>query len=370
MKEKLKIAALFLLLVVLILVDIRILLGLLVLSFIFLKFTLVNEGTAKAVMRMGSFRKFVMAWENHYLDDNYNCKKSKKNKKNKPPFGGLRFVGIRFIDKVYKYKFSWTSITHEGEAKVHKDENLDYIILKPDVYLVEVKEAEDKNLLPVDIKAVVTIEINNPYKALFMIQDWFEAVVHKIKPAVRNFITSDTYENLIRDKEDIGRDITDTLEKENFFKEFNDNYGVSVKKIEVMQIDPPKEYLEATVKPWYRGQEAKARAVETVGAVINMIAEATGKSSQEIQEEIKNNPEVEKEFKKMSQDLICREMALDKGAFLDIRTQNSLQDVIAIWKKILSTGGSNEAKSKTEAKKDDVKDKMKGFNDWAEKNKK
>jgi hypothetical protein len=75
-----------------------------------LRFTKVEEGTAKAIVRLGAFRKIVMAWKDYELDEEWNVKPvSEIGKKLHLP-GGLRFVGFWPLDKVYTYKFRWRGI--------------------------------------------------------------------------------------------------------------------------------------------------------------------------------------------------------------------------------------------------------------------
>lgn len=216
-------------------------------------FTFVKEGEAKMVMRGGTFRKAIIQWKGHKLDSNENVIEGT----NRHLFGGLQFYGLWPLDNIYRYKFEWTSLTPDGSPLHHVPEILDYILLKQDVYFGEVKEAEDKEMFPLNVGFVLTLETVNPYKALFNVQNWIEAVISKTIPMVRNAMTRDKYENLIANTEDLNNGIGKNLDDSGLKKFFLEFYGVNVIAIQIQTIDPPEEYREATLKQFVAEQDAK-----------------------------------------------------------------------------------------------------------------
>jgi regulator of protease activity HflC (stomatin/prohibitin superfamily) len=102
---------------------------------------------------------------------------------------------------------------------------------------------------------ILTARVINPYKALFRIENWLEAVVNRIKPFVRDYTTTASYAELIKDAARIGTEIYKRLEEENLLPEFRGDYGVDVKKIEVKSINPPKEYREVTLLKYVAERE-------------------------------------------------------------------------------------------------------------------
>ena len=337
-------------------------------------FTFVNEATSKIIVKAGKFEKAFIQWKRHTLDENWNIVSedtwvkdgkvvaegtvgAKKYKEPWHPFGGLRYYGLWPIKDVYTYYFAWTGVTQEGEIDIHPKEKLDYILLRDDVYWFAALEQETKEpeLLPVDVEILLTIRVVNPYKALFAIENWLETVINRVKPITRDCIGKYFYDELISRKGRIGDEIQGLAEEAKVLDDFLNRYGVEIRKIELKDVNPtakPTTALrEATLKKFLAEQEKKAiivmaeavsrrRTQETVGAIIQMISQATGRTIEEVQTEIKANRKLSREFEKFSEDLIRRQIAIDGKSFLDIRIEGArgiektLLNLIAAFKKI------------------------------------
>lgn len=109
--------------------------------------------------------------------------------------------------------------------------------------------------------------------------------------------------------------------------------------------------LEAEAAPF----EAEQRAEETGGAVVQMFCKMTGMPRFEIEKALRENPqefvEKYKSFWEKSWDTVYRRMGIDGRAYLDIRTQNSLQDLIALWQRI-PKGKEEKGEQKEKEKKE------------------
>ncbi len=349
-------------------------------------FTFVEEGTAKAVVRGatfkkvttpegkvykvtkgGQFRRALIQWRGYTLDRKSNVVEGRERWH---PFGGLRYYGFWPFDQIYTYIFQWTGVAENGEIQSHPKEKLDYILLKDDIYWAEVENAEDEELLPLNVEVILTQRVVNPRKALFAVQSWLETIVNRIKPAVRDSITSKPYKLLIQKTEAIGEEIYGKLEEELLEKEFLDRYGIDVRKIEVKEINPREEYRDATLKKWLGQREAEARAAATTGTLLEMITEQTGISLEDIQKMLRENPEgfitKYKDLLTENLDLIKRRMAIDGNAFLDVKTDNPIQDLIALWKRMPvgnpqgeGEKGMPEGKGKEEKKEETEEERIK-----------
>lgn len=254
--------------------------------------TFVKEGTTKIVVKGDQFNKALIQWKDYTFDKDWNVVKNgtavpedvKKEIKQgqiklynfdqeegvyREPrhlFGGLRFYGFWPIKDIYIYRFTWTGVKENGEIDRHPTEILDYILLKSDIYWCQLVGAEEKELLPLTIELISTVGIKNPYKALFKIENWLEAVINRIKPSIRDYVAKSGYKVLVKKKEAMGGKLHDGME--NLRKEFEEKYGVDIQKIEVKDIKPPKEQLEATLKKWSAEREKEA-------IIIKAEAEAT-----------------------------------------------------------------------------------------------
>lgn len=198
-------------------------------------FTIVPEGRAKAVVKMGSFEKFLIQWKGFKFDSEWNVVPGEERHH---PFGGLRWVGIPPFWEVYRYKFSWTGVDVNGELIPHKKEELDYVLLMEDVYWAKISAAEDKDSLPLDIELLVTMKVVNPYKALFQVQNWSEMVMNRLKPLFREYVAGSSYQDLLKKKteaEEKFYQMIGTIAEEEF-----ENYGVQIVEngIEIKNIDP------------------------------------------------------------------------------------------------------------------------------------
>lgn len=229
-------------------------------------FTFVKEGTAKIIVKAGRFQKALIQLGGMTLDNGWNVVPDgtvvagRVFQGKRHLLGGLRFYGFWPLFDVYIYKFQWAGVTGEGEIQKHPPEILDYILLKEDVYWAKVESAEDKELLPLDLELLLTIRIANPYKALFRIENWLEAVINRIEPRVRDLITQNPYEVLISDMkaiEDRLLEFSVALRE----KEFSERYGVDLRQIEVRGINPPAEYREATLKKYLAERQKEATVV-------------------------------------------------------------------------------------------------------------
>ncbi|MCK5044246.1 hypothetical protein KAR26_00765 [Candidatus Parcubacteria bacterium] len=238
-------------------------------------FTFVKEGSAKAIMRAGKFEKILIQWEGRGLTENGDVSWFEEDKSFlRRLFGGLWYYGFWPLHDVYIYKFDWTGIKENGEPNPHQGKTLDYILVKEDVYRVEIKDAEDKDLLHLLVEVVMPIRIVNPRKALFDVENWLEAVIALVAPAVRDAITQDTYKNHIRNPESLGEKIFSLLKKQ--IKRFEKDYGVKILDIGIKNIDPPEEYREASIKEYLAEQEKKRIKILAEAQKQKLITEAEG----------------------------------------------------------------------------------------------
>jgi regulator of protease activity HflC (stomatin/prohibitin superfamily) len=234
-------------------------------------FTFVPEGRAKIVVRGDAFREALIQWEGHDLarrssDDIDVWDVIERPDQPRRFWGGLRFYGFWPIVDIFVYSFSWTGVAQDGQVQSHTKELLDYILVKVDVYWAQVRKAEDKQMLPLDVELVLTIRVINPYKALFRVQNWLETVINRIEPAVRDAITEDTYERWISEEKDLADRLISDKETQELLKELRSSFGIEVSAIEVRSINPTTAELDesrkATLKRYFAEKERDRITVE------------------------------------------------------------------------------------------------------------
>lgn len=253
-------------------------------------FTFVQEGTAKVILTFGQFSRAIISYVGHELNEEWEVVEKKSPKiitelLKKTKLGGLKPIGIPLIHSVHAYKFKWASFEQiEGQEGVaHKvvphEKIIDYILVQDDVYYTFLEKAETKGMVPIDVSMLLTIKIVNVYKALFKVQDWLEATLNQIKPSLREFIGTREFEELTNPegKEKMDGKFKNFLTESKIDEFLKENYGVELRKAEIVTIDPSGErgtkYVEAASKKWEAEKEkdrikiianAEAKRIEKV----------------------------------------------------------------------------------------------------------
>lgn len=178
------------------------------------------------------------------------------SQQDKPPVFGLYFFPWPF-QQVYEYDFSWVSIDQYGEEKEHK-ERLDYILLSDAVYFFKVTEEVDKNLLPLDVKGLITVRVVEPHLALFAAQNWLKIVIALIQTLIRGEIAEGEYKELTAGRKMIGTNLMNDPDVKRVLAGLETDYGIRVLKIEIRNIDPPAKFRELTMAEIIAEQEKKA----------------------------------------------------------------------------------------------------------------
>ncbi len=290
-------------------------------------FTLVDEGSAKVILFNKQFYKVMMRYRGFRLkEENYDVmpvSQQNENIRRLLRLGGLEFIGIWPFYTVHKYRFRWTKIKRElKDGKLVKsiepeDKTIDYILVQADVYYARLEGIETIGLVPLDMEFVLTIRIINPYKALFRTQDWFEYVVNRLLPYIRQFCSGKEFNELIQEKQHSTGDLYRFLEwgimkrkgeekteerslelssqdeallkKEGKTEEeieqikkerrwgiiqlLREIYGIDVMGVEIDSIVPEKRYEEIASKQWEATREAER--IETVyGKIIKDYGES------------------------------------------------------------------------------------------------
>ncbi len=264
--------------------------------------TYVEEGHAKAVMVNGQFHRAIMSFKGHIFANQDPEKKTSVNdieaKDNKdgsdgykkkclhpwdiiederekigknffyflfPFMKGIKWVGLYPFAKIYSYNFKWASLV-EGKI-IPEDKIIDYILTKSDVYSLTVLEAETKEgeLVPINMRIILTIEINNPYKSLFLVQNWLETIENQIGASVRKFIGTKALGELITVK-DVKKEILSNDVLGGIPEQVEHEYGAKIKLAQISDMNPnDKNIREATTKVYVAEQTAKANEIEGEG---------------------------------------------------------------------------------------------------------
>lgn len=232
-----------------------------------------KESTSMQIMRFGSYKRTIFCKKDFTLnDDGYIVSGESLNFH----IGGLYWVSFWKpwgIDKIYTRTMRFDKALPDGTLEKHEDPDTNFMLTGMQYqYMLTFESAEDSDGLPLSGKMTMTAMIVNPRKALFDVKEWFYALVGRVLPVVREYISEHSYEKLINDKSvKLDQDVFKALNEKCIDSSDQDNdtkksiidilykqYGIALLALETVNIDPPPEYREVTLKKYLADQEAKA----------------------------------------------------------------------------------------------------------------
>jgi regulator of protease activity HflC (stomatin/prohibitin superfamily) len=269
-------------------------------------FTTVPEGHFKIVTRFGSLRRVILAKNNHKIDDNGDIVELQQGEAAEETLpGGLRFLGWPYIDSVYKKDMKFKKSLPNGEVK-------DYDVAKEDTFKAKVdypyalvfSRCEDINNLPLQGHALLLANVTNPAKSQFATANFYEAMVDLALSSVRKCLEGFTFDE-IKKKKDLDKLIWKELKKprpegkRSVLRELLEDYGVEVRALRIVNVDPPEEYRKISLTKWTADREkdaaravAEKEAEETEGRVIQAVAKANGLTREELEAILKADPKL------------------------------------------------------------------------------
>lgn len=291
---------------------------------------------------------------------------AKKYKESLHPLGGLRWIGWYPMNTIAFYDFAWTGVDQAGKVDPHPKESLGLLVLTDDNYYFPPRPLETRppENLPVLIPMASTIRIANPRKAIFAAEKFLEITDQAIESVKRDFNAAHDYEELISER-DIGDQILMMAEYRGITGELFTRYGIELRKLRALDVivaeakDVKNDLQRATLRTFEATQTAKAtlitamatsqrRAKETMGSIVQMMAETTGDDPKDIQAKIKKSPRLRSQLQKFIQELTVRQVSIAGKSFVDIRVEGaegiekSLLNFIAAYQRIPSKVGSEK----------------------------
>jgi hypothetical protein len=326
-----------------------------------------EEGYAKIVVRGESFHEAYIKTAGKVLSVNYDVvdEGAKVPLKEEPStLFGMVFLFWPFY-RVYTYKQKW--VKFKDGMKQKREEVLNHVLLMAYVYYVEVLNAETYGKISVNMGIAVEAKIVNPYKAMFMIKDWNAAMTSWIEGATRDFVSKNSYEEIIRG------DLASQL-KAHILKQISDdlrNYGVVIVELTVIHIEPAdKEYEEATKAQVIEARkreatitraraDAEKESIARMESVIFMVAASSGQTVDALKAELLKNPGALSTKYRVAYEaamaLVNKNMAIAGNSYLEINTGggsgsgggsgfNEMLTAIVAANKILNQGQGQQQK--------------------------
>ena len=185
-------------------------------------------------MHFGEFTRSVMSWEGHHLKKDWEVREDRDQEEEIPEElpdphwmdkhlpGGLYWIGMPWANKVYDYHFQYTNIrqgstgpttqtphgvmstVEQGKLQdllflISRDERPDFIFLKRDVYGITFQDTDDQDMIPLSFIALLTARVVNPYRALFMTEQWLEQVTNFLRRYVKEYVGRYSFIELVTD---------------------------------------------------------------------------------------------------------------------------------------------------------------------------
>jgi len=360
--------------------------------------TFPEEGTIVNLIEGEDFFKGLLSLKGYHLEGN-DVKKNETTGtllprwkawwNNKNIFGMRPFLWP--IHRVHYYIQAWTKEEMDG-AVTYVAEILSHVLVKRYMYTMIFPDNEDNENVPVEIKMGIEVQLSNGYKPIFQSQNWYIAMQKVVGGSLRHFVSQQGFNDLIKrkDKQPLEVEFFQKLEEAGTIKSLDDVYAAKITRILIPQVNPDPKYREATTRQAVAEMnlagaivDAKATSIkrgrELIGALMYMLHEQTGLPEEELREKIKEDPseffEKYGDLFKANLDLIQRQMALDKGGFIDIRVpegsnSGGLLELVALLQKMASsslpqkapTAKSDSVTSRTkDAKEQKKKDILEGL---------
>lgn len=122
----------------------------------------------------------------------------------------------------------------------------------------------------VTVDAVVYYEVTDPFKLLFSIQNFTEAVTKLSQTTLRNLIGEMDLDQTLVSREIINRKPREIL------NDVTDKWGIKVTRVELKRIDPPEDVMTAMHKQMKTERQKRAMILEVEGAKQSAILKAEG----------------------------------------------------------------------------------------------
>ncbi len=262
-------------------------------------FTKPDEGTFQAVVNGNEFSHFVLAYSGHKFkgtgpdEERWEIVPDPDYKKNRFNIFGWRLVGVPFAQTVYSYKLSWRELKQVGKkseivARTDETTNFGFATRFPYAMVLPDGEThgEDGEIIPVTLEYVAIIRITNPYKALFMNEDWPQIIESILNEIAKDYALSKTYEELISEKtsghksggfsdrilcpQDIEAEdghVPETgPDPEKSIQEWvAETYGITITNAYLLNVDPLPEWRELTQRRTTATIEADVLRTEAEG---------------------------------------------------------------------------------------------------------
>ncbi|MFZ3057560.1 MAG: hypothetical protein WA092_00790 [Minisyncoccales bacterium] len=254
-------------------------------------FTFIEEGTAKRVYRGGTFVFAIMVYLDHVLDSKFKVRKPTDCEDGPgffPRWFGVHYIGPWPLYRIPFRKFTWTSTKEDGEDET-RTQNVDYILIRPDIYSSTLKKAEDKDNMPIAWNFSVVLEIVD-IGAATKVQNPFQIVFARIWTYLRDETRRQSYDELVatsgcfsdnssgdnKIKSALSKKMMRDWEEEGMLDDLIKTCGIRLLKLNIKNMDPDENYRKLTTKKITAEKEKTVTEIGSRASAYKLAQEITG----------------------------------------------------------------------------------------------
>jgi len=190
---------------------------------------IVEQATVKMVERLGKFHKVARS--------------------------GINFIWP-YLDKIRPF--------------VMRDQMFNYLDLREQVMDFPPSAVITRDNVTMEVDAVLFYQITDPVKAIYEITNLGNAMVQLTVTSLRNVMGELALDETLTSRETVNTKLRNVLD------EATDKWGVKVNRIELKNIEPPREIQDAMAKQMKAERERRAVVTEAEGTKRSAILEAEG----------------------------------------------------------------------------------------------
>ena len=198
---------------------------------------------------------------------------------------GINLI-VPFLDNIRMVQTRVTKTDFQGRSFV-KHENISYVDLRERVYDFPKQNVITKDNVTIEINAMLYFQITDPFKSLYEVEDLGLAIEKLTQTTLRNVIGELELDQTLASRDTINDKLRLILD------EATDKWGVKVNRVELQDINPPKDIREAMEKQMRAERERretiliaegdkKAAILTAEGERDKLIAEAEGSKQSQI----------------------------------------------------------------------------------------
>ena len=187
---------------------------------------------------------------------------------------GINLI-IPFIDKPRPMVWRITASSNKGGTLV-RFINTDRIDLRENVYDFARQSVITRDNVVTEINAVLYFQIVEPLKAVYEISNLPVAIEMLTQTSLRNVIGEMDLDETLTSRDTINNKLRDILD------EATNKWGVKVNRVELQDINPPRDIRDAMEKQMRAERDKRAQVLTAEGQKEAMIRESEGRMTESV----------------------------------------------------------------------------------------